>query len=141
MGTSGLIIQAQSREEIFADKLVAFALRPNRLKNRDLWDIGWLKQQNIDLPLDLIPKKIADHHCTVTQYVHQLTTRTDQLRSDPAVRSAFIHEMKRFLPYKTVSQTVENSDFWEYLTSVIEIECNQVKRFMENTHPKVAFKM
>lgn len=38
MGTSGLIIQAESREEILADKLVAFALRPNRLKNRDLWD-------------------------------------------------------------------------------------------------------
>ena len=35
MGTSGLIVQAQSREEILADKIVAFALRPNRLKNRD----------------------------------------------------------------------------------------------------------
>ena len=42
MGTSGLIVQAQSREEILADKLVALALRPNRLKNRDVWDIGWL---------------------------------------------------------------------------------------------------
>ena len=46
MGTSGLIIQAQSRAEILADKMVAFALRPNRIKNRDLWDICWLKQQN-----------------------------------------------------------------------------------------------
>ena len=36
MGTSGLIIQAQSREEIYADKLLAFALRPNRIKYRDL---------------------------------------------------------------------------------------------------------
>jgi hypothetical protein len=36
MGTSGLIIQAESRAEIFANKLVALALRPNRLKNRDL---------------------------------------------------------------------------------------------------------
>jgi predicted nucleotidyltransferase component of viral defense system len=35
MGTSGLIIQAQSREEILADKLLALALRPNRIKNRD----------------------------------------------------------------------------------------------------------
>ena len=36
MGTSGLIIQAQSREEILADKLLALVLRPNRIKNRDL---------------------------------------------------------------------------------------------------------
>lgn len=40
MGTSGLVLQAQSREEIFVDKLVAFALRLNRIKNRDLWDIA-----------------------------------------------------------------------------------------------------
>ena len=40
----GLILQAESREEILADKIVALALRPNKLKNRELWDIGWLKQ-------------------------------------------------------------------------------------------------
>ena len=57
MGTSGIIIQSQSREEILADKIVAFALRSNRIKNRDLWDIGWLKQQNIKLPIDLVWQK------------------------------------------------------------------------------------
>ena len=141
MGTSGLIIQAQSREEILADKLVAFALRPNRLKNRDLWDIGWLKQQNIELPLDLIPKKIVDQRCCVAEYLRLLSERTSQLRSDPAVRSAFIHEMKRFLPIKTVAQTVENREFWEYLISVIETESSQVIRFLVNAPDATAFKM
>ena len=60
MGTSGLIIQAQSKEEILADKVVAFALRPNRIKNCDIWDIGWLKQQNITLPTNLVWKKVTD---------------------------------------------------------------------------------
>lgn len=141
MGTSGLIIQAQSREEILADKLVAFALRPNRLKNRDLWDIGWLKQQNISLPLDLIPKKIVDHRCTADKYLHLLSERTGLLRSDPALRSAFIHEMQRFLPQKTVSQTIKNTEFWEYLTSVIETECNQVIQSLANNPSSVTFKM
>jgi putative effector of murein hydrolase len=45
MSTSGLIVQAQSREKIFADKLVAFALRPNRIRNSNLWDIAWLHQE------------------------------------------------------------------------------------------------
>ena len=141
MGTSGLIIQAQSREEILADKLVAFALRPNRLKNRDLWDIGWLKQQNITLPLDLIPKKIIDHRCTVDKYLHLLSERTGLLRSDQAVRAAFIHEMQRFLPQETVSQTIKNDKFWEYLTNVIETECNQVIKFLGNGMETVTFKM
>jgi len=35
MGTSGLLLQAQSREEIFVDKLGAFVLRPNRINSRD----------------------------------------------------------------------------------------------------------
>ncbi len=61
MGTSGLVIQVQSRKEIFVDKLIAFALQPNRLKNRDLWDMGWLKHIGITLPLELLPKKLKDH--------------------------------------------------------------------------------
>ena len=36
LGTAGLILQAQSREEILADKIIALAFRENRLKNRDL---------------------------------------------------------------------------------------------------------
>ena len=44
MGTSGLIVQTQSIDEIYTDKLIAFALRPNRIKYRDLWDIMWLHQ-------------------------------------------------------------------------------------------------
>jgi len=42
MGTSGLILYAESMREILTDKMIAFALRPNRVNNRDLWDIVWL---------------------------------------------------------------------------------------------------
>ena len=47
MGTQGLILMAQSLEEIYVDKVLAFALRRGRIKNRDLWDLLWLKQQGI----------------------------------------------------------------------------------------------
>lgn len=141
MGTSGLIIQAQSREEILADKLIAFALRANRLKNRDLWDIGWLKQNNVTLPLDLIPKKILDHRCTVAGYLQQLSERRRSLHTDPGVRVAFMHEMQRFLPQKTVQNTVNNADFWEYLINVIRTECDQVTQFLENPTVSTAFTM
>jgi predicted nucleotidyltransferase component of viral defense system len=141
MGTSGLIIQAESREEILADKLIAFALRPNRLKNRDLWDIGWLKQNNVSLPLDLIPQKILDHRRTVDEYLLQLSERSRSLHHDSGVRIAFIHEMQRFLPRKTVQDTVNHADFWDYLSSVIQTECDQVTHFLKAPATSPVFTM
>ena len=141
MGTSGLIIQAESREEILADKLIAFALRPNRLKNRDLWDIGWLKQNTVSLPLGLIPKKILDHRCTVTEYLQQLSERSRSLHNDPGVRVAFLHEMQRFLPQKTVQDTVNNADFWDYLINLIQTECDQVTQFLKAPAASPTFTM
>lgn len=141
MGTSGLIIQAQSREEILADKLVAFALRPNRLKNRDLWDIGWLKQQNVGLPLDLVPKKVLDHRRGIDEFLNLMAGRKRQLRNDPHVHSAFIHEMKRFLPSRIVAQTVENDAFWGYLAGVVEMECDKVMHALTGVTTPLTFRM
>jgi predicted nucleotidyltransferase component of viral defense system len=133
MGTSGLIIQAQSREEILADKLVALALRPNRIKNRDLWDIGWLKQQNISLPLKLIAGKVADHQCTVEEFLELLATRMRQVQDNPEVRAGFIQEMQRFLSPPVIRETVEKEDFWRYLTGQVGAECAYVGQAPERT--------
>lgn len=141
MGTSGLIIQAQSREEILADKLVALALRENRLKNRDLWDIVWLKQQGSDLPLDLIPKKILDRHRSTAEFLDLLNERKFKLQMDSALRTDFIQEMRRFLPARIVAETIENEEFWPYLTSVIGAECEQVAQSLGNTSEPPRFKM
>lgn len=141
MGTSGLIIQAQSREEILADKMVAFALRRNRIKNRDLWDIGWLKQQNIILPLELMPKKLQDHQCEVGDFLDLLKKRQQQLIDVPAVRKDFIHEMQRFLPSEVVSRTIENEEFWTYLVNLLRTECTQVIRALSTTRKIDSFKM
>ncbi len=133
MGTSSLIVQAQSREEILADKVVALALRPNRLKHRDLWDIAWLKQQNITLPLALIPKKVADHRREASEFVALLGERVDRLSSIPALREDFMAEMRRFLPPRLVTQTVNQPDFWSYLTELVRAECEAVLRSLEGS--------
>jgi len=141
MGTSGLIIQAQSREEILADKLVAFALRPNRIKNRDLWDIGWLKQQNISLPLQLVPKKITDHQYNLENFLQLLKDRDQQLHGDPTVRKNFSHEMRRFLPPQVAADTVDNNNFWIYLTRLIHEESEALIQFLADTQESDKFKM
>jgi len=141
MGTAGLIIQAQSREEILADKIVAFALRPNRLKNRDLWDIGWLKQQNIELPLDLISKKVADHKRSMPELLELLEQRQSQLQNNPHLHIEFIREMKRFLPPQVVADTIEKKQFWEYLVNVVVIECEAIVQTLKDGSEFTGFKM
>jgi predicted nucleotidyltransferase component of viral defense system len=122
LGTSGLILQAQSREEILADKIIALAFRPNRMKNRDLWDIAWLRQQGIELPLALIPAKINDHRHTVAEFRSQLKARLSTLDAAPAARRDVVKEMQRFLPAATVRETVEQESYWRYLTELVRSE-------------------
>jgi len=116
LGTSGLILQAQSREEILADKIIALAFRENRVKNRDLWDIAWLTQNGVTLPGELLPPKIADHRRTAQEFAAALSGRLNALRSERAAREDFLREMRRFLPAATVRNTLENPDWWSYLT-------------------------
>jgi predicted nucleotidyltransferase component of viral defense system len=132
MGTSGLIIQAQSREEILADKMVAFAFRANRIKNRDLWDIGWLKQHNVELPLHLMAKKRAAHRHTTDDFIAIIEERNRQLHDEPDIRKGFIDEMRRFLPPRIVSETVANAAFWSYLTDLLSIEGERVIQVLKS---------
>jgi predicted nucleotidyltransferase component of viral defense system len=122
LGTSGLILHAQSREEILADKFIALAFRPNRIKHRDLWDIVWLKQQGIELPLALIPAKINDHRHTAAEFRSQLEARLSALSATPAARRDFVKEMRRFLPAAIARETVEQESYWDYLTELVRSE-------------------
>jgi predicted nucleotidyltransferase component of viral defense system len=120
LGTSGLILQAQSREEILADKVIALAFRENRIKNRDLWDISWLSQQGIDLPTRLIPLKIRDHQRDDAEFVALLQERIDAIKTRSDMREDFMKEMRRFLPAATVRDTIEKELYWAYLTQVVD---------------------
>lgn len=125
LGTSGLILRAQSREEILADKVVALAFRENRIKNRDLWDIGWLVQQGVELPVALIPLKVRDHRREATEFTSLLRDRLTALKTEAAMRTDFIKEMRRFLPAAVIRETIEKPAYWEYL---IEVVADQSKR-------------
>jgi predicted nucleotidyltransferase component of viral defense system len=128
MGTSGLILQAQSREEILADKMVALALRPNRLKSRDLWDIVWLNRQGITLPVQLVLQKALDRRQEFPSFLEQLQQRIMLLQSDPAVRKDFLAEMRRFLPPEVFGENLETDEFWTYLIGLVTDKGEKVRR-------------
>jgi predicted nucleotidyltransferase component of viral defense system len=141
MGTSGLILQAQSREEIFADKLVAFSLRPNRLKNRDLWDIAWLHQLQVRPAFDLIAKKLSDHHAQTQAFLTAFSERSASLRNDPAIAKEFRNEMQRFLPNQIVKETVLNDNFWKYLSGLLDDYLQQLQQLLTGSSSPAQFKM
>ena len=120
LGTSGLILQAESRKEILADKMIALAFRENRIKNRDLWDIGWLVQQGVELPLKLIPLKIHDHQREEAEFVDLLRSRVQGLKNQPEKRADFVKEMRRFLSAASVRDTIGTEAYWGYLIQVME---------------------
>jgi predicted nucleotidyltransferase component of viral defense system len=141
MGTSGLVLQAQSREEIFVDKLVAFALRPNRIKNRDLWDIAWLHQQQVSPALDLLKSKLSDHQTRVNVYLQAFSERTESMMSQPSIAKDFRFEMSRFLPNRLVKDTVELDDFWAYVCGLMQNYAEQVKQTLQGQQSAKVFKM
>jgi predicted nucleotidyltransferase component of viral defense system len=141
MGTSGLILQAQSREEIFSDKLVALALRPNRLKNRDLWDIAWLHQQQIKPAFELIKNKLTDHGAEAGDYLKAFSARAASLKNDPAIAKEFRKEMGRFLPNEVVKETVNSDDFWKYLSYLVDNYHQQLSQLLDGRRRTAGFNM
>lgn len=140
MGTAGLIIQAQSREEILADKLVAFALR-NTIKHRDLWDIAWLKQQGIVLPSQLLPLKLVDHRCDRDDFTRVLADRSRSLLTETGLRDGFRQEMRRFVPATMAAKTVEQPEFWDYVVGVVAEESRRANDWLARGDAGTPFSM
>jgi len=115
MGTSGLIVQVETREEILADKWIALAFRPNRVQYRDLWDILWLDQRGVELVPDLLAHKLDDRHLDVRVFVDKLNSRIAVLEDDASHQRAFRLEMERFLGKTDLRESVTSPDFWPLL--------------------------
>ncbi len=118
MGTNGLVLQAQSREEIYSDKLLAFALRPNRIKHRDLWDIVWLHQQGLNPRFELIPDKLQDRNLTWDFFLNQFDERYKLLSSDANLALDYKKEMHRFLSVDQFSKS-QDHNVWSFIVYLI----------------------
>lgn len=128
MGTSGLIIQTQSREEIYTDKLIAFACRPNRVKYRDLWDITWLHGQGLKPRLELIAYKLTDRDYTLDYFLNVFDERVRLCKKQPVMGTEFKLEMLRFLPKEHVDKILEQQNLWDVITYLIEDLGNQIHK-------------
>ena len=119
-GYSNILIPVEEPEEIAADKLLALAMS-TYTRYRDIWDLRWLTTRpRFDkiLVKELLEKKTFDYH--VDHHFHNtasdLVTRLPEL----VTGDAFIELMRRFLPIKTLEQTLEREQFRVQMISVLE---------------------
>jgi predicted nucleotidyltransferase component of viral defense system len=99
-----VILTAETPNEILADKAVALTARET-LKFRDVWDV-WFLQNKLDANVDreIVQKKFADYG---TSDMEAKAERRLAELSKEATATAFLSEMKRFMPAKRVAQLSE----------------------------------
>lgn len=124
----GLPIPVQSKEEILADKMVAFAFRARRIKPRDVWDIAWLKQGNVEQNAQLISQKLEVRNKTISEYAELTTKHAAMLKNDLSTQKDFAQEMSRFLPRDIAENTLKNAHFWPYISQVINEDVKAVNK-------------
>jgi len=98
--------------EIFANKLIALALRPNRVKNRDVWDLFWLAERNVKTNGPLVLQKLSDHRVSAADFSLRYSRRVHELEN---VQNAFLAEMRRFLSPSFFDAAFTAPLWWEHL--------------------------
>lgn len=130
--TTNLVVRAESREEIFIDKVIALAQRPGRIKHRDLWDMAWLTQQQIKPAFELLPLKLQDRHIEAGSFIHNLSERIQEIQTHQELAQSFEFEMRRFIPPAIAANSLDNPDFWAYIQNTVSDTCTDAIRYMEN---------
>ncbi len=131
-GAESVLLNVSSEKEILADKVVAIAGR-NYIKARDIWDIKWLRDKNIDLNHDWVRKKAADYYLiegdNINPFIDRLNTRINAL-AEPETHRKFKDEMSRFL-------AKEQADKWLKDDTTSTKLLMEVSDFLEAQIPKL----
>ena len=109
----GMLVRVQSREEILANKLVAFpasVANRDRPRHRDIWDIRWLVGNGTEVRGDLVSAKLRDH-CADPAWMGAAAAKAVEIVQSPA----FAAEMRRFLLPNVVRRTLDDPRYLEFL--------------------------
>ncbi len=115
---SRMIVHVQSKEEIFASKLVEFSASVatrNRPPYRDIWDMYWLTGIGTKIRNDLVRAKMADHHVDSAWFEIAADRVGDIVRS-----TEFVDELRRILLPHTIAEVLDNPLSIEFIAEESE---------------------
>jgi len=116
LGYGLVLVNAETLEEILADKVVAFPASVKNIRYRDIWDIAWLEQQGAKLNPELVERKIEDYH--IGNYAELIKDAIDRLPGFVDGKP-FMDQMTRFIDAETLARTLRQPKFAEYLKSTV----------------------
>lgn len=115
-GYGTVLVNAESVDEILADKVVAFSASVKNIRYRDIWDIAWLQQQGAGLNPELVLRKVEDYHMSGFDRL-----LADANRRLPGLIDSkeFADQMARFIDSETFNRTWHEPKFGEYLKGTV----------------------
>lgn len=121
VSSHGLYIRAQSQEEILADKVLALAMRPNRFKARDVWDLQWLNTRGVKFQRGMLEQKLLDRSIAPKQFLELYSNRINHELNTSVAQEVYYKEMERFLPSPSdVQNDVQRESNWLGILNVIK---------------------
>ena len=137
-GYADTLVMTETLDEIMADKLVSLVNTERYVRNRDIWDLRWLKQKGATVNSELMKKKISDYQ--ISDYIAKLEVMLTRL-SELVHGEAFRNEMLRFIPEDVQERTLKKEKFYDFLESEIRGLLVQVQSDLLDTKPDEQFSM
>jgi predicted nucleotidyltransferase component of viral defense system len=123
-GYSDVIIMCESLEEVYVDKIISLINSQKYIRYRDIWDLRWIKQQNILFNEKFLFNKIKDYQ--ITDFSDRLEKIFEQL-SLIIHGDAFRRQMSRFIPTDVQERTLLKEKFYDLLTEELVALLSEVR--------------
>lgn len=137
-GYADTFVMTEKLDEIMADKLISLVNTERYVRNRDIWDLRWLKQNSAVVNLDLVNKKIRDYR--ISNYPDKLEVMLQRL-PDIVHGETFKNEMMRFIPEDVRERTLGKDKFYDFLEAEVRGLLAEVRAGLMGVEPDDAFKM
>lgn len=141
-GMPAVLANAESLDEIMADKVLAFPTSildsagrlvgadSATIRHRDIWDLAWMATRGAKLVPALVAAKIGDYG--VVDYPGLLDQAIKQLPEIVKSRE-FKAQMTRFVDSATVAKTLANDSYNDYLAMSVGGLFTQMRTALAHT--------
>ena len=128
-GYNNLLIAAESRDEVMADKLVSLvASGVDRVRHRDIWDLRWLKQRGAAVRVDWVQRKLRDYGAgDYLAGLDAMRARLPEFTRSEEFREA----MSAYQLSETRRNTLEKEEFLQFLAGEVQELLGQVREGLD----------
>jgi len=123
-GYGDTLVLAEELEEVMADKLVSLVNTTGYVRNRDIWDLHWLKRKGVEIRIEWVLQKICDYR--IDDYQQKLDRMLKRL-PEIIEGKVFRRELEHFIPVDITQRTLDKPKFKQYLISEISEMLEQLR--------------